>query len=1263
MAGTNNYKLVVQAELDPSKIEAQVKALGGKNILLMKMQLDPSGQKQFDDALAKIQEKAKSVGKISFFADENGKTNKAVVDYTNQMNQAVKATILLGNELKVSEVTTKNLAQEAKELSNAYLNAEKFLAKSANMDMRNPSVASAVGTAQQIKVAVSDGDINKVRELNNQLAIQKASLSGVKSGIDSWTAGLKNAIKQTIEYSVSIGLVYGALNQIKEGIQYIKDLNKELTNIQLVTGDTDANTAKLAVTYNNLAKETGATTIEVAKGALEWVRQGKTAEETGVLLKNSLMLSKLGNMESADATERLTSIMNGFKLKAEETTQVVDKLVALDNAYATSVDEISTAMKFSSNSAQQAGVDFNHLAAYITVVSSTTRQSSETIGQAFKTMFARFTDIKAGKIDEDGLGINNVETALARVNISLRDSKNSFRDIQDVIKDVSDKWSSLSEVEQDNIAKSIAGVRQKEQFLVLMTNQQKIQQALNIEEKSSNLAKERYAIYLKSIEASQNKLTASWEAMVSSAATKDMITSFYNGATAVLDMVNALGGIPTILKIAIPLLIAYNAEWLKTQLIAKSNFITTIISDIQGLIVGLQAVNPAMAETAIIEGEVSTGAQAMSVSLGTATLGLTLIAGALIWATAKTIELKHAQDDILQGLKDGNGQIVTSARSYQEYIKNTEDAAKASGYLYDEQGRLYHEGYHGLKVYTEGMQLLSESQWEGEKAGDAFDRAQGRVNSTVKDGTGYVPELTKTFSDFATTLKEVGDTTSTIDDLLSNYMKNGLSVADAAKIPPEYLDALSVEGDKLTLNIDLIKQKELASVKATLQATRDAEATGQATSQQVAVIEQAYNQLLAESQRTYGEFGQTASQYEALIWNIANQAIAAGYTTFKDTQGNALNSAQQIHDYMMSSSSSFNNFVQQVATATGKTVEQVTSIINGMINNTINGLNSLGGMSGGLSPDERDEAKKLTKATPLISNVLFPSTFSPSNIGSGGGGGSSSGNTQAEDRAKKIQDDIENARKSATNDLKDQLSLYKDIIDARKKILDTMSDERKYTQDVDEKNKEILKVQTELNALQFDNSQESAARRLELQDQLSGLQKDLSNINYDQSAQRQKDALDADYKAFETQLNSAIKSIEGISANSVGNFASQLATILAGLQAPPVPQFHSGAEMGVVGKSMSLKSNEIFAKLMAGEVVSTPEQISTFMGKTLPQMVQGSSSIKNGDISIDMPIQVAGNLDKSTLPALEEMIKAAIKQLNKNMSDRGYTRTANQFSV
>jgi hypothetical protein len=52
-------------------------------------------------------------------------------------------------------------------------------------------------------------------------------------------------------------------------------------------------------------------------------------------------------------------------MKVDDLIPAIDKMVALDNRYASSVGEIAAAMQRTSNIAQQEGVTFDQLAAYI----------------------------------------------------------------------------------------------------------------------------------------------------------------------------------------------------------------------------------------------------------------------------------------------------------------------------------------------------------------------------------------------------------------------------------------------------------------------------------------------------------------------------------------------------------------------------------------------------------------------------------------------------------------------------------------------------------------------------------------------------------------------------------------------------------------------------------------------------------------------------------------------------------------------------------
>ena len=355
-----------------------------------------------------------------------------------------------------------------------------------------------------------------------------------------------NALKQTFAYGLAMRALRAAQRELNEAIRYTIDLNTEMAKIKVLQVE-GAKTAyeinNLADSFNRLAQEMGASTLEVAKGSVEWLRQGKTVEETRELLRSTLMLSKLGNIESADATEKLTSTLNGYKMAASEAVTVVDKLVAVDNVAATSVRELTTALQYSAAIAGETGVSFEQLVSYIATVSETTRQNAESIGQGMKTMLTRMQDIKGGKLDEDSLGINNVEIALKKANVKLRDSRNSFRDFGGVLEELAGKWDTLTETEKAFVAKSIAGVRQVNMFTVLMTNMNRALELQDVQMNSAGLAANRYQIYLESLEAKITQLKATWEGLIQDTITSGFIGSLIDSGQAVLDFIEKIGGL------------------------------------------------------------------------------------------------------------------------------------------------------------------------------------------------------------------------------------------------------------------------------------------------------------------------------------------------------------------------------------------------------------------------------------------------------------------------------------------------------------------------------------------------------------------------------------------------------------------------------------------------------------------------------------------------------------------------------------------------
>ena len=110
--------------------------------------------------------------------------------------------------------------------------------------------------------------------------------------------------------------------------------------------------------------------------------------------------------------------------------------------------------------------------AYTTVVAETTQKSAESVGESFKTLYARFGKIAAGKFEtsqeeleqqglssEDMSNLNEIEQVLKAVGIELRDTPEHFRDIDSVLAEIAGKWNTFSDVQKSGIATAVAGTR------------------------------------------------------------------------------------------------------------------------------------------------------------------------------------------------------------------------------------------------------------------------------------------------------------------------------------------------------------------------------------------------------------------------------------------------------------------------------------------------------------------------------------------------------------------------------------------------------------------------------------------------------------------------------------------------------------------------------------------------------------------------------------------------------------------------------------
>ena len=206
------------------------------------------------------------------------------------------------------------------------------------------------------------------------------------------------------------------------------------------------------------------------------------------------------------------------------------------------------------NNARMAGISMEKLLGYLAAVGETTGGSASSIGTTLSTIFTRMGNIKLSKLDSysnDGEDLSNVETVLGGKGIKLRDSVNEFRNFGDVLDDVASRWESFDSVSQRAIASAIAGVRQYEEFAVLMNNYGKATEYTAVATNSSGTAMQKFGYHLESVSAKEAKATAAFELLSDTVLNSDLVGGFYDTKAGLLGfltgIVENLGLIPTLL--------------------------------------------------------------------------------------------------------------------------------------------------------------------------------------------------------------------------------------------------------------------------------------------------------------------------------------------------------------------------------------------------------------------------------------------------------------------------------------------------------------------------------------------------------------------------------------------------------------------------------------------------------------------------------------------------------------------------------------------
>lgn len=445
-------------------------------------------------------------------------------------------------------------AEAKKELESIRKNAE--IVEIALEKAFNPKIGS-------VNLSKFDQELKKenrsIKDIHN--SFNKAGVAGQKAFTNLTTTLMttKTPLKQTHkvlnEIATTLGnnlrwnIASGAINRLTGNIQeaygYVKALDKSLNSIQIVTQKNADTMADFAVKANNAAKTLGTGTKDYTDAALTFYQQGLSDQEVAARTETTLKVANVTGLNSDVAAEYVTSVANGYKVAADEVENSMDKISAVGAATASSLDELAEGMSKVASTANAMGVSEDQLAATLSTVISVTRQDASTIGTAFKTIYARISDIEAGSEDAE-ISLGEYTSKMAEMGFSVLDSSGKLKDLGTVMEEIGGSWANLSREQQISLAQTMAGTRQYNNLIALFDNWDAYTKSLNVSMEANGTLQQQQDTYMESTAAHLQTLTTNLEDLYDSLLDTDTINSlsdiFSGLVSGVTTWVDALGG-------------------------------------------------------------------------------------------------------------------------------------------------------------------------------------------------------------------------------------------------------------------------------------------------------------------------------------------------------------------------------------------------------------------------------------------------------------------------------------------------------------------------------------------------------------------------------------------------------------------------------------------------------------------------------------------------------------------------------------------------
>lgn len=387
---------------------------------------------------------------------------------------------------------------------------------------------------------------SQVKNFSEGFASIEGPIKRSETALDKFGRTLANSLR----YNLVNNFVDAVLSKGQEVITFLEDVDKNLTNIRIVSGKSQSEMAGFLETSMDTAKGLGSVTNDYLKASEIYYQQGLSTSEVIERTNATVQAANISNQSVSSTADQATAILNGFNVEASRTVEVLDKIAQVGASTATDFEEIAKASQKVASSASEANFTIDQTLGMIATISSITREAPETIGTSLNAIIGRFNDLKA----KDGEFTSNIEKVLKETGSGLtifNEETGQMKDIPDILDEIAASWNTLSENAKDAITTQLAGTRQANRLRALLGNYDMYKEYTAMSEDSEGALARQNAIYMESLEAIKKQAQVSAEALYGELFNADMLKDFYSTLSEILDLLTKVasksGGLQGIL--------------------------------------------------------------------------------------------------------------------------------------------------------------------------------------------------------------------------------------------------------------------------------------------------------------------------------------------------------------------------------------------------------------------------------------------------------------------------------------------------------------------------------------------------------------------------------------------------------------------------------------------------------------------------------------------------------------------------------------------